>query len=961
MTRRFSGFLALQIVSLATAALALAGCADAAGDGSVAEGAALSVDYEKYELDNGLDVVLHVDRSDPVAAVAMTFHVGSAREVPGRTGFAHMFEHLFFLDSENLGPGGLDRLMNRVGSSANGSTSRDRTNYFEVVPSDALEKALWAEADKLGFFINTVSESVVDKERQVVKNEKRQRVDNRPYGHTNFVLDEALYPEGHPYRWQVIGSLADLDAAILEDVKDFHRRWYGANNATLVVAGDIDVEQTKAWVEKYFGEIAAGPQNPPFEAPDVALDGEKRLFHEDNFANLPELTLAWPTVEQYHPDSYALDVLAELLTGSRKSPLYKVVVEGEGLEGQGVAPDVSAFSGNSEQAGRFAMRVRSFQGTDLDEVHEAVRRGFARFEALGVDAADLRRVKARSETAFYNGLSSTLGKAFQLAQYNIFADSPGYLTEDLERTLAVTAVDVQRVYETYLKDRPFVATSFVPRGGVDLALEGSDRASVVEEPIVPGAGEVGAVTRGEARTPSSFDRSEEPPFGPTPSLTAPEVWRTTLANGLPVLGIVDRELPTVQFTLRIKGGLLADDPEQVGAANLLAEIMTEGTARRTSEELEQAIEELGASITVTAGRQSFRLSGSTLARNFDETISLLEEILLEPRWDEDELELARRRTLNRIRQAEAQPTAIAANAFNRLLYGDHILGESALGSAEIVEALSMDDLRAYYARALSPSVAALHVAGAVEQAAVAQAFAGIGERWAAVDVALPAEPAQTAAPGVYFVDVPGSSQSVVNIGYLGPPETDPEYYAATVMNFRFGGGGFASDLTQVLREQRGYTYGIGSGFGGTDLPGPFGVFSSIRSNATHEALELVRDMMESYGPTFDGEDLEATKSFLLRSNAMAFETLGDKLGILEDMSLYGFEADYVLDREDIVREIDAARIRALADRYVDPERMMWLVVGDRATQMDRLAGLDLGAPTLLDRDGRRADEEGAGP
>jgi zinc protease len=298
------------------------GCGPSSGPG-------FSVDFEKYELENGLDVVLHIDRSDPLAAVAMTFHVGSSREVEGKTGFAHLFEHLFFLDSENLGPGGLDRLMTRVGSSANGSTNRDRTNYFEVVPNDALEKALWAEADKLGFFINTVTESVLEKEREVVKNEKRQGVDNRPYGHTNFVIDRALYPEGHPYRWQVIGSLDDLSSASLEDVKEFHGRWYGPNNATLVVAGDFDVERTKAWIEKYFGEIPTVDMLERPIPPPVALTENRLLFHEDNFANLPMLSISWPSVPGYHPDSYALNLLTDLLTDGKTTPFHQVIVEEE--------------------------------------------------------------------------------------------------------------------------------------------------------------------------------------------------------------------------------------------------------------------------------------------------------------------------------------------------------------------------------------------------------------------------------------------------------------------------------------------------------------------------------------------------------------------------------------------------------------------------------------------------------
>ncbi|TVP56549.1 MAG: insulinase family protein, partial [Gemmatimonadales bacterium] len=302
------------LLALPLTLLALAACEPSEG-GPASD--AIDLPFEEYEMANGMRVVLHVDRSDPVAAVALTYHVGSAREVEGRTGFAHLFEHLFFLDSENLGPGGLDRLMTRVGSSTNGSTNRDRTNYFEVVPRDALEKVLWAEADKVGFFINTVTDDVLAKEKQVVKNEKRQGVDNQPYGHLNFVLDRALYPDGHPYRWQVIGSLEDLDAATLDDVHTFHDRWYGPNNATLVVAGDIDIPQTRAWIERYFAEIPARPTPETPEPPEVRLDETRRLMHEDRLAQLPQLSLAWPGVPQYHPDSYALGLLARVLADGR--------------------------------------------------------------------------------------------------------------------------------------------------------------------------------------------------------------------------------------------------------------------------------------------------------------------------------------------------------------------------------------------------------------------------------------------------------------------------------------------------------------------------------------------------------------------------------------------------------------------------------------------------------------------
>ncbi len=928
----------------AAAVVLLAACTDGAE-----RAPGVSIEYERYELENGLEVVLHVDRSDPIAAVAMTFHVGSARELPGKTGFAHLFEHLFFLDSENLGPGGLDRLMNRIGSSTNGSTSNDRTNYFEVVPIDGLEKALWAESDKLGFFINTVSESVVAKEKQVVKNEKRQGVDNRPYGHTNYVIDRALYPDGHPYSWQVIGSLADLESAELADVVDFHTKWYGPNNATLVVAGDIDVERTKAWIERYFAEIPARPLPDMPELPPVVLDGVESFVHEDRYARLPMLTMAWPTVPVYHPDAYALDVLAAVLTDGKSTPFYEVLVE----EAK-VAPDVSAFQRNMELAGRFDLQVRAFPETDLDSVAAAVTRAFGRFEAEGVPPEELERIKAGFETGFYAGLSSVLGKAFQLAQYAIFADDPGYADEELSRFLTVTEDDVLRVYDQYVKDRPYVATSFVPRGQAALALEGARTAEVVEEPIVFGAeAELGEISRGAARTPSAIDRSVEPPYGSSPTLSAPAVWRAELANGIPVLGIEDREVPLVQFRLRVDGGALLESPDRRGLANLLAESMMAGTARRTPEELEAAIDLLGASLNVSAGPESITVSGRTLARSYAATMELVGEILLEPRFDPEEFEISRQRAANALRQRAASPAAVATDVFRRLVYEDHPLGAGELGDLATIDQVALDDLRAFHARALTPDRAAFHVSGAIEADEVVRSLDRFAAEWTGQGAELPAPPAwDPERAGLYFVDVPDASQSVVRVGYLALAETDPDWWPASVMNFRLGGGGFASDLTQTLREQRGYTYGIGSGFSGSEYVGPFQVATSVRSNITLEALDLIKEIMDEHGSGFDGEDLEATKAFLLRANARAFETGGAKLGLLSDMSAYGFPADYVLEREGVVREMTVERVRTLAERYLDSDEMIWLVVGDARTQATRLDALGLGEPVMLDREGR---------
>lgn len=906
------------------------------------------IPYEEFTLENGLTVLFHVDRSDPVVAVSLTAHVGSAREKPGRTGFAHLFEHLLFLESENLGPGGLDRLSARIGGSgANGSTSRDRTNYLQTVPNDALEKMLWAEADKLGWFINTVTEPVLEKEKQVVKNEKRQGVDNRPYGHTFYVLHKALYPEGHPYNWQVIGSLADLQAATLEDVKEFYRAWYTPNNVTLVVAGDFDTAQAKAWVERYFAEIPRGPEIEPMTPEAGSVEETVRLFHEDNFAQLPQLTITWPTVEQYHPDSYPLAVLSELLTDGKEAPLNEVLID----EAK-VAAGVGTFIYDSELAGEMLLQVSAFDGTDLDTVAEALAEGFARFENEPITDEALQRIKIRQEVAFYGALNSVLGKGAQLAQYSIFAGDPGYIDKDLARLKAVTAEDVRRVYDLYIKDKPHVAASFVPQGSPELALEGSTRAEVVIEPIVQGAEEEIDLTANATyeRTPSLIDRSIEPPYGDTPTLATPEIWESQTPNGIKLYGISDSELPLVQFDIVIEGGHLLDTPETAGTANLLSEILLKGTASKTTAEFDNALALLGADVGVGVSTESFVISGETLARNLGATVALIEEALLEPRWDEEEFDLAVTRTRDAIQAARARPNAIAARAFNLVTYGEGSMrSKSILGSESNLETIGIEQLQAWRAHNLSPHLASIRVVGDVSEDDVLNAFSGLSERWQKTDVELPDEtmPAAPETSAVYFYDVPGSSQSVVRFGYPALKRTDAEFDMATVMNYRLGGGGFASRLTQQLRESKGYTYGIRSGFSGTDRVGLFSVSSGVRSNVTLEAAELIRQIMSEYAETFEQSDLEVTQSYFTKSQARRFESLGAKLNILSDIANYGFPYDYVAQQIEAVEALTVEDVRDLGTAFIRPEAMNYVIVGDAATQLPRLAELGFGDPVLI--------------
>ncbi|MDI5893297.1 M16 family metallopeptidase [Flavobacterium algoritolerans] len=908
------------------------------------------VAFEQFTLENGLHVILHIDRSDPVVAVALTSHVGSAREKAGRTGFAHLFEHLLFLESENLGKGGLDKMSARIGGAgANGSTSRDRTNYFQTVPKDALEKMIWAEADKLGYFINTVTEPVLAKEKQVVKNEKRQSYDNRPYGHNFSVISKNLYPATHPYSWDVIGSLEDLQNATLEDVKSFYNRWYVPNNVTLTIAGDFDVKQTKAWVEKYFGEIKRGEAIPKMEKQSVTLAATKKLYYEDNFAKLPQLTLTWPSVYEYHPDSYALEVLASYLSKGKKAPLYKALVEDKKLTD---ATDV--FQYNSEIAGQYMLSVTAFEKTNLNEVMSGVNEAFKNFETEGISQQDLNRIKAGQETAFYTNLSSVLGKGFQLAQYEIFAGTPDYINQDVKNILAVTTEDVMRVYQKYIKGKHFVATSFVPKGETNLILDGSELAAVVEEKIIEGKEDAfdASIAATYEKTPSKFDRSVEPAYGESPDVKLPSVWKSKLSSGLNVLGIENHEVPLVQFQLQIKGGMLLENTDKVGVSTMLAELMTKGTKNKTPEQLENAIESLGATIRAYATDESIFISGNTLAKNYNETMALVQEIILQPRWDTKEFDLIKQSTLSQILQQKADPNSIARNEFKKLIYGtESILSNNRIGNENSVNSITIDDLKNYYSKNMAPSVADFQIVGSISKTDVTNSLATLNKNWEAKKVTVPkiTTTNTVASSKIYFYDVPGAKQSVIRIGYPALAATDADFYPAQILNYRLGGGGFASQLTQELREGKGYTYGINSSFNGSVNKGPFTISSGVRSNVTFESVSLIKEIVAQYGKNFNEIDLEVTKGYLIKSNARAFETLSSKLEMLYDISNYKYSDDYAKQQENIVKKITIGELKKLSDTYLNADKMIYLVVGDAETQLKKLEQIGFGAPILLNK------------
>ncbi|HCT94204.1 MAG: peptidase M16 [Bacteroidetes bacterium GWE2_39_28] len=910
--------------------------------------AGVNIAFEKFTLDNGLKVVLHQDHSDPIVALAIQYHVGSGREKPGRTGFAHFFEHMLFQRSENLPRNAFFQRIAKMGGTFNGSTNADGTNYYEAVPRDALEKILWMEADRMGYFINTVTQSGLEREIDIVSNEKRQNYDSQPYGQSSIIISKELYPQGHPYSWTTIGEIEDLRNATIDDVKEFYHKYYVPNNATLVLTGDFDAKLAKELINKYFAEIPAGNTvEKPQPAPAV-LENTKNVMWEDAYAKLPQITITYPTVEQYHKDSYALSAFASLFAGSKTSPLYKVIVEEKKL-----APMVNAFSMSREIAGQAQISVRAFDGVNLNDVYTAIDEAFAKFESEGVNEQELQKIKVMQEVNLYNRLSSVMGKALMMARDYEFGGSPVKSLEELDMFMKVTPEDVKAVYEKYFKGQNHLVLSVVPQGQTALAVADSRMGEVtiekVEDQQMKSQG--GKIVDDEyERTPSAIDRSVEPDYLPnTPSITIPAIWKSKLANGMEVYGITQSEMPVIQFTISLKGGSLLDPQGKKGLAYLNARLMNEGTALKSAEELESAMGLLGARITISSDIEGMEINGTALSKNFKEVIALTEEMILKPRFDEQAFARVKQEAKSALRQASADPRSIARKTRDRLLYGeDGTFAVSHLGTPESIDNITIDDVKAFYAASFSPAIATMNIAGAIDLKKCEVALASLAKNWTPFDVVVP-EPVQgmPAKTGqIYFVDNVGSPQSMI---YVSKPAMDygnVDFYPWFVTNYRLGSGSQGM-LFDVLRLQRGFTYGASSTFETGKFYNNFTASSSVQATTTAEAVAIFNDLIGNYKSTFNEDMLADTKNSLTRAMASSFETLGALVRVLYNVSQYNMPFDYVKNQEKMLNEMTLEQAVEVITKNFNTNEMVFIVVGDARTQLKPLEKLGLGKPILV--------------
>ena len=893
------------------------------------------IPYKKYAMDNGLTVVLHEDNSDPLVHVDVTFHVGSGREEIGKSGFAHFFEHMLFQGSENVGDEQHFKIVSEAGGTLNGSTSSDRTNYYQTVPANQLEKVLWLEADRMGFFLDAVTQEKFEVQRETVKNERGQRVDNQPYGRLYERVAEALYPEGHPYSWPVIGYIEDLNRVDVNDLKEFFLRWYGPNNATLTIGGKFDEAQTLAWIDKYFSSIPRGPEVADPEIPVVTLEADRYTSMEDRVA-LPLLYMAFPTVHRYHEDEAPLDVLMFILGQGETSLLYKNMVK------SGLAVQASSNHGCQELSCTFTVLAlpNPAQGKTLADLEKIARDSLVEFEERGVMDDDLERVKMNIVSGMIYGLESVAGKITLLASHQTFTGDPNYTGDDIARYENVSKEDVMRVYEQYIKGKPAVVMSIVPPG-----LQSMIAAADTWERKDRTLPEYAAISEDDLafrRATEDFDRSVMPPAGENPSVILPETWRARLDNGIEVLGAINAETPTAAIQLRLEVGQRNESLEKLGLAALTAAMLSESTTERSNEELSNELQKLGGSVQFSAGNNATTLTIRSLSQNLDETLAIAAERLLQPAFSDEDFARVKAQTLQTIRQSKTQPATTADVVYQLLLFGkNNSLSYLNIGTEDSVAAITLDDVKEFYAANYSPTVGSIVAVSDQSQDALLDKL-GVFDEWSGADV----DPVSLAdfpeidGMKIYLVDKPGAAQSEIRIGKRAMKyDATGEYYRSYVMNFSLGGA-FNSRINLNLREDKGYTYGARSGFNGTRDYGTYTAAAAVRTDTTKDSIVQFENEIRAYADSGISEsELSFTRKAIGQRDARAFETPGQKLGFLSRILVHDLDESFVDEQNEILAAIGQDEINQLASKHLDIEEMIIVVVGDKATILPSLEEL----------------------
>lgn len=905
------GLLAMMLLSLPGGG-ALA--ADATGK--------LDIPYQKFVLDNGLTLIVHEDHKAPIVAFNVWYHVGSKNEKPGRTGFAHLFEHLMFNGSEHYNDDYFKPMQKIGATDMNGTTNEDRTNYFENVPVPAFDLALWLESDRMGHLKGAIGQAKLDEQRGVVQNEKRQ-YDNEPYSVAEELIAKACFPAGHPYSWTVIGSMEDLAAAKLEDVHQWFSTYYGPNNAVVVIAGDIDAQTALAKVKQYFGDIPPGPPIARFEAWIAKRSGEQRQTVEDRVPQARIIKI-WNVPQALTVENDRLLLAAQLLGSGKTSRLYKRLVYDDQI-----ATDVAVFLDNREIAGLFTIQVDVKPGVETARVEKAIAEELNLFLASGPAPKELEKVRMQYLARFIRGserIGGFGGKSDILARSQVFGGSPDFYRVSLENIAAATPAALKETAQKWLADGVYTLEI---RPYPELA-----------------AGK------------SSADRSKMPEPGPAPQVQFPDFQRFTLDNGLKVILAERHSVPMVRLNLILDAGFATDQAGIPGTAELAMGMLDEGTARRTALQISEELALLGASLGTGSDLDTSYVILSTLKEKLDAALDIYADVILNPQFPEADFLRQQKLQIAQIQQEKSSPFTMALRVFPKLMYGEgHAYSNPFSGSGyeDSIAKLTRQNLVSFHGTWFKPNHVTLVVVGDTTVAEMKPRLEKLFKNWlpGPIPVKNIAAVSLKTKPVVYIIDKPASPQSVVIAGQLAPSSADPERIAMETMNFILGGD-FVSRLNMNIREEKHWSYGAGSFLAGARGQQSFFAYAPVQADKTKETIEEIRKELEGIlgkKPITAEEFANAKKSQTLQLPGL-WETMAAVEQSLTEMVRFGLSDDYYKQYPQRVRQLEIGDLNRAARKVIHPESVLWVVVGDRAVIEPRIRELGIGEIFVIDSDGK---------
>ena len=895
--------------------------------------------FQRYKLDNGLEVILSEDHRLPLVAVDLWYHVGAANETAGHTGFAHLFEHMMFEGSKHVPGSSHAHYLEAAGASDfNGTTSFDRTNYYETLPSSQLELALWLESDRMGYLPDKLDQANLSNQQDVVRNERRQSYENAPYGIAQETVFHELFPKDHPYYPMVIGSHADIQAARLEDVRNFFKLYYAPNNASLTIVGDFDPAKARQLVEKYFGPLKSGPEVPRVKVVTPPIATERRTVVQDN-VQLPRVYLAWLTSPIFKPGDAEADITADALGGGKSSRLYKKLVYEKQL-----ALDVQANQQSLTLNSVFQIQATARPGVKPEVLEKAINDEIDAFRTSGPTAEEMERARNGIETRTISGLEILNGVADLLSSYNHYLGTPDFLAADLARYENATPDAVQFFAKTQLNPNQRVVVYAVP-GKQDLG---------AEVPTPPAEAKGTAQAGGEAVNADAAWRDKPPTPGPevVPHLPVPEKFR--LSNGLTILYSERPGLPLVAASLVFRRGTGANPIDDPGLASFTARMLQQGTDTRSALQIADRAADLGTTVDTHAMMDSSRVGSESLTRNFPALLELLADVVLHPTFPEKEIDRVRSEREAALVQEKDDPFSVATRVYSIALYGPkYTYGYPDIGTAESLKSVKREELSAFWRQNYLPGDAAFIVTGNMKLAELKPLLEKQFGQWKGV--ATPEAnrgSLQASDAKLILVDRPEAPQTTLIFFSLGPARSTADYPQLEVMNSALGGL-FSSRINMNLREEHGYTYGAGSVFNYHIAPGPFIVYSDVRTDATAPATtEVFKELRRMRDAPMTAEELKSSKDAVAQSLPGRFEHAAETVGVFSDIYVYDLPLDYFSLLPAQIYAVTAEQAQAAAQKYIQPDKITVLAVGDRAKIEADMKKLNLGKTEIRDTDGK---------